>query len=143
MVEGGVAVGFGAADALIAAKVTGTGPGRVPWPVYFEAAGIAAGFFGDKVGIPTEVRNTAMVSALALAGARLTRVALAGRLAQGPSAWGGDFIAGASGDPSLASGGGGSTPLLGGGRRNIRALPGMGGVSTWDSSAFEAPGVAG
>jgi hypothetical protein len=139
--EGGIAVGFGAADALVTAKITTKGPGNIPWPVYLEGAGIAAGFFGEKVGLPVEVRDTVMVSALALAGARLTRVAMAGNLAKGPSAWGGDYnlpAAAASG-----AGGGGNTPLLGGGRRNIRALPGVGGVSTWDAGAFEQPGVAG
>lgn len=138
MVESGIAVGFGAADALITAKVTGAGPGRIPWPVYFEAAGVAAGFFGDKVGIPTEVRDVVGISALALAGSRLARVAMAGNLAKGPSAWGGDYTLPAA--TSTGGGGGGALPSS---RRNIRQLPGMGGVSTWDLTASEAPGVAG
>lgn len=137
MVESGLAVGFGAADALITAKVRGAGPGRIPWPVYFEAAGVAAAFFGDKVGITGEVRDVVGISALALAGSRLARVAMAGNLAKGPSAWGGDY------NLPAATGGGGGGQALPSSRRNIRQLPGMGGVSTWDLTASEAPGVAG
>lgn len=148
MLEGGVALGFGAGDALIAAKVAGMGPGGIPWPVYYEAAGIAAGLFGSKLGIPAEVGDVAMIAALSLGGARLTRSALAGKLMVGPKAWGGDAHGGDySGgylDGGVATGGVAfATP------RSIRALPGIAGRGGgWSVSGgyvplAEAPGVAG
>lgn len=145
MLEGSVALGFGAADALIASKVVGTGPGGIPWPVLFEGAGVAVGFFGSKVGVPVEVRDTTLIAALALAGTRLTRSALAGKLMSGPKAWGGDAHGG-----DYFAGGDYSDPSVGGGRattRSIRALPGSRGGGWSVSGGFvplaEAPGVAG
>jgi hypothetical protein len=110
------ALGFGAGDALVTAKVTGTGPGGIPWPVYYEAAGVAVMFFGDKVGLPAGVRDSAGISALALLGARVTRAAVKGQLMSGPRAWGGD-----QGDVGgdFLSGGNGYGDNSGGGR----ALP--------------------
>lgn len=138
LLEGGVALAFGAADAAVTAKVSGTGPGKVPWPVYLEGAGIAAGFFGGSIGIPAEARDSLLLSALALAGARVTRLAMAGKLAQGPAAWGGD------GDtyPALvASGGDGMGGGFSGASR-ARLLGRGGGFSLYPVTQ-EAPGVAG
>lgn len=151
LLEGGVALGFGAGDALIASKVAGMGPAGIPWPVYYEAAGVAAGLFGRKVGIPAEVGDVAMIAALSLGGARLTRAALAGKLMSGPRAWGGDAHGGdytggyLDGSGGLATGGVAAyaTP------RSIRALPGIAGRGGgWSVSGgyvplAEAPGVAG
>jgi hypothetical protein len=145
MLEGGVALGFGAGDALIAGKVAGMGPGGIPWPVLYEGAGVAVGFFGSKVGVPVEVRDTLLISSLSLAGARVTRAALAGKLMSGPKAWGGEGDVG--GDYSFAdssSGGGRALPAA----RSIRALPGSRVGGGWSVSGgfvplAEAPGVAG
>jgi hypothetical protein len=148
MTEAAVAVGFGAADALVAAKVKGLGPGKIPWPVYLEGAGIAAGLFGDKVGIGTEIRDSVLFASLTLAGSRVTRVAMAGALLKGPAAWGG-----AGGDPtySLSAGQGGDqlSDGAGGGTRSVRLLAGrrapsggVGGASIYPAMS-EMAGVAG
>jgi hypothetical protein len=143
LLEGGVALGFGAGDALVASKVTGMGPGGIPWTVYYEAVGIAAGLFGDKVGLSSEIRDPLLFSALSLAGVRATRAALAGKLMSGPKAWGGhgeggDVFGTWAGDPGS---GGMAYPAIAGPR--VRAMPGRGGgFSVWPVTQ-EAPGVAG
>lgn len=140
-----MAAGFGAGDALVTSKVAGAGPGGIPWSVYYEGAGIAAMLFGGRVGIPAEVRDSVGLSAIALAGARLTRAALSGKLMSGPQAWGGDQLVG--GDYSLADGSGGGAALPGAHVARIRALSagrGGGWNTTGDLVPFkEAPGVMG
>jgi hypothetical protein len=88
LVEGAVAVGFGAADAFVQAK-SGNGPGGVPWVVYFEGLGAAAGLFGDKIGLSREIADPLEFAGMKLAGARLSHAASSGALMQGPKAWGG------------------------------------------------------
>jgi hypothetical protein len=140
LLEKSVALGFGAGEALVAGKVAGSGPGGIPWPVYYEAAGVAAMLFGDKIGIQAEVRDTVGIAALSLAGARVTKAALAGKLMSGPKAWGGD---GEGGDLFAADPG----AAAGGGARSIRQLQnGRGGgwsVTGTYVPLAEAPGVAG
>lgn len=147
-----VAVGFGAGDALVTAKVKGMGPGGIPWPVLYEGVGVVAGLFGSKVGIPPAVRDSVLISSLALAGSRLSRVAMAGKLMTGPKAWGGDSAGGDFnfGDPSQATGGAalpaGSFPAAFAGRPGLRALTGRGGgwsISGAQVPFAEAPGVLG
>ena len=130
---------------MVAAKVARMGPGGIPFPVYYEAAGLALGFFGDKVGVGAEIRDTVLVSSLALLGSRVARAGLAGKLMAGPKAWGGE----GDGYANIGAGGGeggdydlGGVP--GGGRSRVRMLPGArgGGFSVWPVSQ-EAPGVAG
>ena len=143
LLEGGIAVGFGAGDALVASKVAGTGPGGIPWTVYYEAAGVATMLFGAKVGVSAEVRDTVGIAALSLAGARVTRAAVAGKLMAGPKAWGGDGEGGDFyGDPGDGAGGGAPSS------RSIRALPGSNRGGGWSVTGgyvplAEAPGVAG
>ncbi len=86
LVEGAVAVGVGAADAFIEDK--GAGPGGVPWVVYFDGLAIGAGLFGERFGLAREIADPLAFAALAVAGARLTDAAQAGKLAQGPRSWG-------------------------------------------------------
>jgi len=136
LVESAIAAGFGAGDALIQAKVKTKGPGNIPWGVIYEASGIAVGFFGDKVGLGADVRDSVLLASMALAGARLTRVSLAGNLAKGPSAWGGDFMS----DPGGAAGGGAAVPA----HPSVRLLAGHGGDSLPGTyPVMESPGVAG
>lgn len=137
--HGAVAVGFGAIDAVVSAKVA-QAPLGVPAPVWLEGLGVAAGWFGGKVGIDADIRDPLLVSSLALAGSRLTRVAMAGKLAQGPRAWGGDMDAAAAALP--AAGGRGSLPA---GRPAVRALgPGaVGGSLSLYPPLQERSGVAG
>jgi hypothetical protein len=140
------AVAFGAGDALVTGKVTGSGPGGIPWPVLYEGAGVVAGFFGEKVGIPAQVRDSVLISSLALAGARLTRAALAGKLMSGPKAWGGDHAYG--GDYSSlsdGSGGGGQAVLPGPARLRVMNQARGGGFSLTGSAVpfLEPAGVAG
>lgn len=95
-----VAVGVGAADALAAAKIP-QAPLGVPAPVWLEALAVGLGFWGERVGIRGQSKDALLVSGLALAGARLTRVAMTGKLAAGPRAWGGDNTAAVGGSTQL------------------------------------------
>jgi hypothetical protein len=146
LLEGGVALGFGAGDALIASKVSKMGPGGIPFPVYYEAAGVAAMLFGNKIGISPEVRDVVGIAALSLAGARVTRAALAGKLMSGPKAWGGDAHGGDFFSADPGTGGGGPAAAFPT-SRTIRALPGGRGGGWSVSGGYvpiaEAPGVAG
>ena len=117
--EAGLAVGIGAADAAIAKKVTGTGPGKVPWAVYFEAAGIAAGVFGGTLGLGSDIRDPILISSLALAGQRATRYAMAGVL-MNPAGWAG---AGGDGDSGAYFPAGGYAPPVPALTGAHRALP--------------------
>lgn len=141
LVEGGIGVGFGAVDALVATKVTTKGPGGISWPVYLEGAGVLAGLFGNKIGLNTEHADALAISALTLAGARLARAAATGALMQGPRAWGGD------GDASAMFDSGASAPALpGSAAASIRLLPGRTAQQSAFSMSpvlFEAPGVTG
>lgn len=146
LIHGGVALGFGAADALISAKVATSGPFGVPVPVLLEGAAVAAGLWGDKVGLPADVRDPLLLSALGLAGARLTKVALRGQLASGPRAWGGDLDlaadAGGRGGDAGRSGAIAQLPA----RSGVRMLPGrvaVGGAFSLYPGAQESAGVAG
>lgn len=143
--EKGVAFAFGAGDAVIAAKAPGMGPGGIPWPVYYEAAGLAVGFFGGKVGVSETTRDTVLIAALAQLGARGARVAMAGKLMQGPKAWGG--AEGGYGSGDVLSPGDAGTGGAGAGAGRPRLLTAGksaqgGGFSVWPVSQ-EAPGVAG
>lgn len=152
LLHGGVALGFGAADAFVSSKVAQMGPGGIPFSVYLEAAGVVAGIWGDKVGVSADVRDPLLLSALGLAGARLTRAAMANKLMAGPKAWGGDPFYGTStggdfnsvGGMYDGSGGAAQTPAIA--ARSVRLLPGRaavgGGYSLYPASQ-EAPGVAG
>jgi hypothetical protein len=142
--HGGIALAVGAGDALVTSKVTGTGPGGIPWAVYFESAAVAAGIFGGKIGIDADVRDPLLLSGLALAGARLTRVAAVGKLMSGPKAWGGEGGDFGSADASLASGGRGIAAIAG--RPAVRLLPGraaVGGSISLYPAQQEMAGVAG
>ena len=145
MIEKAVALGFGAGDAVVASKVPGMGPGGIPWPVYYEAAGLAIGFFGNKVGVSEATRDTVLIAALAQLGARGARVAMAGKLMLGPRAWGGAEGGYASGDmTSPGDAGTGGAPAMSAGRPRLLAGARAqgGGFSVWPVSQ-EAPGVAG
>lgn len=144
LVEGAVAAGFGAADALVAAKVKGTGPGGIPWAVLLEGAGIAIGLVGEKVGIQSEVRDPILFASLTLAGARLSRAASSGNLMSGPKAWGG--VAADTYRPAMGAGGGGGAAFRDGSTANLRLLPGRTagmGPFTTSPTLFEAAGVTG
>lgn len=148
LIHGGVALGFGAADALISAKVGQSGPLGVPVPVYLEGAAIAAGLWGDKVGLSADVRDPLLLSALGLAGARLTRVAIRGQLTQGPRAWGGDLDVSADAAGRGGEGGGGRSAAIAQlpARSGVRMLPGraaVGGAFSLYPGAQESAGVAG
>lgn len=135
--EGGVAVGFGAIDAIITSKVKSAGPGGIPWPVIYEVGGLAVGMFGGKVDVPSEVRDTVLVSSLALLGSRGARLAMSGKLLAGPKAWGGINTADAVG---------GHAPSAATAARQLRALPGgRGGIGPggWYAPQREAAGVVG
>jgi hypothetical protein len=80
------AVGFGAADAVVGAKVTKKLPGNISAQVALEGAGILFGLFGQKLGFGADVRDPVMISALALAGARGAKLAMAGNLFK-PGQW--------------------------------------------------------
>jgi len=142
LVEGAVAVGFGAADAMVQSK-TGTGPGGVPWVVIFEGAGAAAGLFGDKIGVPSEMRDPLAFASLSLIGARLAHAAQAGTLAQGPKAWGG-AVGGYSPNAALNPMPQGVLPASA--AASIRLLPGRSATQSAFSMSptlFEAAGVTG
>src|SRR5438105_2677887 len=102
LVEGGIAAGFGALDQFVTSKAGSTGSlpgvGAQKWSLVLELAGVAAGVWGRKVGLSTEVRAPLMYSSLALLGQRGARYAMAGSLFK-PGAWnamGGDM--GGNGD---------------------------------------------
>jgi hypothetical protein len=144
LLHGGIALGFGAVDALVSSKVT-QAPAGIPASVILEGVGVAAGLWGDKVGLDADVRDPLLLGALAMAGARLTRAAAAGKLMAGPKAWGGDPFY------STSTGGDFADPGMGGARSMpappaVRVLPGQvargGGYQLYPASQ-EAPGVAG
>lgn len=145
MTEGVIAALAGAGDALVTSKVSIHLPGGVPPAVAYEGLLIVGGLFGDKVGISREHADAALIAGLTLGGARVTRVALAGKLMSGPAAWGG-----AGGDPTYAlsagSSGGDQLAAGGAGARSVRLLAGrragVGGASIYPAMS-EAPGVAG
>lgn len=148
MTEAAVAIGFGAVDAFVTAKVTATAPGGIPLPVVVEGAGVLGGLFGDKIGLGADIHQPLFFASAALLGARLTRAAVSGKLMSGPKAWGG-----VGGDPTyaLSAGMGGDQLALGGagGSRSVRLLAGrragasaVGGASVYPAVS-EAPGVAG
>lgn len=134
--EGGIALAVGAGDALVAAKVGGTAPGGIPWPVAYELGGVLVGIIGGKVGVPTEARDTVLLSSLALLGARGARVAMAGKLLSGPAAWGGVNTAD-------AVGGGSHTMTAGAKRPQLVAAARGGGPGGWYAPTSEAAGVVG
>lgn len=140
LVEGAVAVGVGAADAFIEDK--GNGPGGVPWVVYFDGLALAGGLFGEKVGLAPEIRDPLAFGALAVIGARLTDAAQAGKLSQGPKAWGASLGAYSSGLGAM------NTPpsLPANAAASIRLLPGRSASQSAFSMSptlFEAAGVTG
>lgn len=145
LLHGGVAIGIGAADALVTSKVAQRGPGGISFAVYLEAAAIAVGLWGSKVGVDAEVRDAALLSGLTLAGARITNAAAKGQLMAGPKAWGGDPYYGTStgGDGGDLAAGGAPARMA---PASVRVLPGKaatgGGYSLFPASQ-EAPGVAG
>jgi hypothetical protein len=89
------------------------------------------------------VRDTLLLSALGLAGARVTRAAIAGKLMVGPKAWGGDAHGGDFMAGDIAAGGDYDASMGGAGRSRVRALPGRGGGFSLYPVSQEAPGVAG
>lgn len=146
--EAAVAVGFGAADALVASKISRTLPGGISAVTALEIGGVAVGLWGDKLGLSAEIHDPIFFSSAALLGARLTRAASAGKLLAGPSAWGG-----VGGDPTyaLSAGAAGGDMLPSGGvpSRSVRLLAGrragsaaVGGASVYPAIS-ESPGVAG
>jgi hypothetical protein len=139
--EAGLAVGFGAADAAITKKVTGTGPGKIPWSVYFEAAGIALGFFGGTLGLGADVRDPVLISSLALAGQRATRYAMAGVLTN-PAGWAGAGGDGGDGGPYFPAGGASVPSFRASGAGRSAGRLGRGGYPV-QIVAKEAGGVAG
>lgn len=143
LVEHGLMAGFGALDVAVSAK-TGTtgfpGPLNQKWSLYLEVAGIAAGLWGSKVGVPAEIRTSVAAGAFTMLGARAARYAMAGNLLK-PGSWagmGGDALGG-DGDSGnamqLGSGGAAPGPVL-----KIRG--GVGGYPTYPPTS-EAPGIAG
>lgn len=151
MTEAAVAVGFGAADAFVTAKVSGAAPGGIPWPVVLEGVGLLGGLFGDKVGLGADVHQPLFFAAASLAGARLTRAAVSGKLMSGPKAWGGVGVVG-NADPmyTLSAGAADMPPgSLGGGAGSVRLLAGraIGGRARGGASVYpamsETAGVAG
>ena len=144
LTHGAVAFGFGAADALVTSRLTKLGPGGIPFSVYLEAAGVVAGVWGDKVGLNADVRDPLLLSALGLAGARLTRATLSNKLMAGPRAWGGDYLsAGGDGDYSMLAAGG--SPALVAAPGRVRLLPGraVGGSIGIYPAQQEMAGIAG
>jgi hypothetical protein len=145
--ESGVAVGFGAVDALADTKGTtnwGTGALNQKWSLVLEVGGLLVAMFGSKVGIhSTDITTPVGVSSLALLGRRAARYSMAaggvGNLFR-PGAWagmggeGGDFVGGGNGDSSVIQ-------LAAGGGKYDR-VPGRGGFPTYPPTA-EAPGIAG
>jgi hypothetical protein len=139
LMEALTASGFGAADAVIAAKVTQKLPGNIPMSVGFEAAGILVGMFGQKFGLGADIRDPIMISALALGGARAARLGMAGKLFQ-PSQWGsvGGDGGGDSGYAAAAS-----VPVLPASRApGVRRIGGRGGYGIYPYQE-EMGGVAG
>jgi len=111
----------------------------VPWPVILEGAGVGVGFFHRQLKLDADLADPLFLSALTLAGARLTRNALSGKLLQGPRAWGGAE----GGVPAFGGvAGGGALPA----RPAIRALPSrvaVGGGFNLYPATQETAGVAG
>lgn len=148
LLHGGVAIGIGAADALVTSKVSQRGPGGISFAVYLEAAAIAVGLWGSKVGVDAEVRDSALLSGLTLAGARLTNAAAKGQLMAGPKAWGGDPFYGTStgGDAGDLAAGGMAGARFAPAPPAVRVLPGKvaagGGYALYPATQ-ESPGVAG
>jgi hypothetical protein len=149
LLHGGVAVGVGAADALLTSKVSRRGPGGISFAVYLEALSVAAGLWGGRVGVDADVRDSLLLAGLTLGGARLTNAAAKGQLMAGPKAWGGDPFYGTSTGGDYGQGGmfdnAGGAPSLPA-PRAVRVLPGRaavgGGYSIYPATQ-EAPGVAG
>lgn len=142
IVEGAVAVAAGAVDALVQSKVAGSGPGGIPWIVYAEAGMVGAGLFGDKIGLPSEVRDPLAFAGLTLAGARLTHAAAGGALLQGPKAWGGAVGAYSARQDVKAA----PHALPANAAASIRLLPGRSPAQSAFSMSptlFEASGVTG
>jgi hypothetical protein len=140
LTEGAVAVGLGAADAFI--EDHGNGPGGIPWVVYLEAVALAAGLFGEKVGLGTEIRDPLAFAGLTLAGSRLTDAAQAGKLAAGPRAWGSSLGAYSSGLGAMNA----PPNLPANAAASIRLLPGRSASQSAFSMSptlFEAAGVTG
>jgi hypothetical protein len=140
LTEGAVALAVGAGDAFIEDK--GNGPGGIPWVVFFDAIALAGGLFGDKVGLSTEIRDPLAFAALATVGARLTDAAQAGKLAQGPKAWGSSLGAYSSGLGAMNA----PPSLPANAAASIRLLPGRSASQSAFSMSptlFEAAGVTG
>jgi hypothetical protein len=150
LVEPGIALGFGALDGVITSKAGTTGWGGASgmfnqkWSLVLELAGVAAGAWGRKVGLSTEVREPLLYTSLGLLGVRGARYAMAGNLTK-PGSW-----AGMGGDDSNVGGdafgnlltvqGGGAPAGPVGPALKIRG--GVGGYPVYPPTA-EAPGIAG
>lgn len=140
LTEGAIALAVGAADSFVEDK--GAGPMGVPWVVYLDAVALAGGLFGEHVGLSTEIRDPLAFGALAVIGSRLTDAAQAGKLAQGPKAWGASLGAYSSGI------GAANTPpsLPANAAASIRLLPGRSASQSAFSMSptlFESAGVTG
>jgi hypothetical protein len=140
LTEGAVALAVGAADAFIEDK--GNGPGGIPWVVLLDGVALLGGLFGEKVGLGPEIRDPMAFAALAVAGARLTDAAQAGKLAAGPKSWGASLGAYSSGvgaanlPPSLPANAAASIRLLPGRSASQSAF-------SMSPTLFESAGVTG
>jgi hypothetical protein len=146
--ESGIAVGFGAVDAVVDTKGTtnwGAGALNQRWSLVLEVGGLLAAMFGSKVGLhSSEVTTPIGVASLTLLGRRAARYATAaggvGNLFK-PGQWagmggeGGDFVGGGNGGDS-------SILQLGAGGGKFDRIPGRGGYPLYPPTA-EAPGIAG
>jgi hypothetical protein len=143
LLEGGLAIAVGAGDAFVASKTTGTGPGKIPWSLYYEGGGVAVGLFGGMAKVPVEMRDAILLSSLTLIGVRAAKYGMAGKLFQ-PQGWaaiGGEGGAGFGGDGGMGGDGVGGAA----GRPGVRVLPtaARGGGFSILPITQEAPGIAG
>jgi hypothetical protein len=137
LTEAAISAGFGAADAAVSAR-GGLGPGKMPWALYLEGAGAAAGLWGGMLKLSGEVRDTLLISSLTLLGRRATIYGMKGALTK-PALWGG---IGGDGTFADTSGYDAGVAVASGGGPNARLMQARGGYPLYPASQ-ESAGIAG